>query len=53
LRANSRDEAIELARQFLQVAGEGECELRRLYEANCAEANRANGGGRVEVALKG
>jgi hypothetical protein len=53
LRANSKAEAIELARQFLQVAGEGECELRQLYEANCAEANRANSGDRVEVALKG
>src|SRR6266478_4595956 len=28
LKANSKEEAIELARQFLQVAGEGECELR-------------------------
>jgi len=31
-------EAIELARNFLQNAGDGECELRQLYEAgevNC------------------
>jgi hypothetical protein len=34
LKANSKEEAIELARQFLQVAGEGECELRQLYEPN-------------------
>jgi hypothetical protein len=33
LRTNSKEEAIELARQFLPVAGEGECELRQLYEA--------------------
>jgi hypothetical protein len=33
LRANSKQEAIELARNFLKVAGEGECELRQLYEA--------------------
>jgi hypothetical protein len=33
LEAKSKDEAIQLARQFLQVAGEGECELRQLYEA--------------------
>ncbi len=33
LQANSKEEAIELARQFLQVAGDGECELRQLYEA--------------------
>jgi hypothetical protein len=40
LKANTKDEAIELCRRFLQVAGEGECELRQLYEAgadvNCA-----------------
>jgi hypothetical protein len=33
LRANSKQEAIELARYFLQVVGDGECELRQLYEA--------------------
>ncbi len=32
LRANSREEAIELARQFLGHVGDGECELRQLYE---------------------
>jgi hypothetical protein len=53
LKANSKEEAIELTRQFLSVAGEGECELRQLYEADCAEQNRANSGGRAEVALKG
>ena len=42
LRANSKQEAIELTRRFLQVAGRfaasGECELRQVYEAgegNC------------------
>lgn len=33
LQADSKDTAIELARQFLQVAGDGECELRQLFEA--------------------
>lgn len=33
LKTNSKEEAIELAKQFLPVAGEGECELRQLYEA--------------------
>ena len=33
LQANSKEHAIELARQFLNVAGDGECELRQLYEA--------------------
>ena len=32
LRTNSKEEAIELTRQFLQVVGEGECELRQVYE---------------------
>ena len=38
LRTNSKQEAIELPKQFLPVAGEGECEIRQLYEAgqnNC------------------
>lgn len=42
LQAASKAEAIELARQFLKVAGDGECELRQLYEAedrgSCAES---------------
>src|SRR6267378_2597157 len=33
LRANSKEEAIQLAKDFLQVVGEGECELRQIYEA--------------------
>jgi len=34
LRANSKEEAIQVARDFLQVAGEGECELRQIFEAD-------------------
>ena len=33
LRANSKEEAIQLAKDFLQVVGDGECELRQIYEA--------------------
>ena len=33
LEANSREHAIELARKFLEVAGEGECELRQIFTA--------------------
>ena|SRR5258708_38151419 len=33
LKTNSKAEAIELAKQFLSVVGEGECELRQVYEA--------------------
>lgn len=31
LEANSKEHAIELAKQFLDVAGEGECELRQIF----------------------
>ena len=50
LKANSKEEAIELARQFLQVVGEGECELRQIYEqvGNAPCTSHA-----AEVALKG
>jgi hypothetical protein len=33
LQAGSKQEAIEHVRQFLHVAGDGECELRELFEA--------------------
>lgn len=39
LQANSKEHAIELVKQFLDHAADGECELRQLYEANCAELN--------------
>ncbi len=32
LEASSKQEVIELTKQFLQVAGDGECEIRELYE---------------------
>jgi hypothetical protein len=39
LQANSKEHAIELAKEFLQVAGEGECEIRQVFEAGtCANA---------------
>jgi len=34
LRANSKAEAIEMVKNFLQVVGEGECELRQVHEAD-------------------
>lgn len=38
LRANSKEEAIQLTREFLEVAGEGECELRQIFEVDtCAQ----------------
>jgi hypothetical protein len=36
LNAQSRDEAIALTKEFLAVVGEGECEVRQLYEAPAA-----------------
>jgi hypothetical protein len=33
LQTKTKQEAIERAKQFLAVAGDGECELRQLYEA--------------------
>jgi hypothetical protein len=52
LKANSKEEAIQLAKDFLSVVGEGECELRQLYDggpdSDCA-GNREH----AEVALKG
>jgi hypothetical protein len=32
LQAKSKAEAIELTKRFLKVAGDGECEIRELYE---------------------
>jgi len=34
LQADSKEAAIELVRQFLLTAGDGECELRQLFEAD-------------------
>jgi hypothetical protein len=31
--SESKEEAVELARDFLNYVGDGECELRQLYEA--------------------
>ena len=37
IQANSKAEAIEYVRQFLAVAGPGECELRQLFEGGEGE----------------
>ena len=39
LKANSKAEAIQLAKDFLKVAGDGECELRQIYEMNAPGQN--------------
>ena len=38
LQANSKEEAIELTKQFLNVAGDGECELRQLHAQSEAKS---------------
>jgi hypothetical protein len=45
LRANSKEEAIQLVKDFLKVVGEGECELRQIYEVGqdiCADGAAAH-----------
>ena len=32
LKANSKEEAIQMAKDFLKVVGEGECEIRQIFE---------------------
>jgi hypothetical protein len=32
MQANSKEEAIEHVKQFIRVAGDGECELRQVFE---------------------
>src|SRR5260370_42567553 len=39
LQVSSKEEAIKLAKDFLKVVGDGECELRQIYEAGtCTDA---------------
>ena len=33
LQATSKAEAIEICKDFLKVAGDGECEIREIFEA--------------------
>ncbi len=37
LQARSKEHAIQLAREFLEVAGEGECEIRQIYEGPASQ----------------
>ena len=51
LQAQSKEEAIELTRRFLGVAGDGECEIRQLYEVPAFEAGSS--GGHTETGARG
>lgn len=42
LEASSKEHAIELVKEFLEVAGEGECEIRQIYEASPAPGDVAS-----------
>ena len=37
LNAKSKEEAVQMAKDFLKVVGEGECEIRQVYEAGTAD----------------
>ena len=41
MQAKSKEEVIQLARDFLRVVGQGECELRQLYEAPASQKQGA------------
>lgn len=41
LKANSKEEAVEMARMFLRHVGDGECEIRQLYEEPAGQARSA------------
>jgi|SRR5579871_3435726 hypothetical protein len=52
LQAKSKEEAIELTRNFLKISGEGECELRQLYEPDSAPC-QVSSHEAAELALRG
>jgi hypothetical protein len=41
LQANSKEQAIEQARKFLEIMGSGECEIRQLFEPQAPGAGEA------------
>lgn len=49
LKANSKQEAIQMAKDFLNFVGDGECELRQIYEQGGPEPSCVT---HAEVALK-
>ena len=50
LKANSKEEAIQMTKDFLNSVGEGECELRQLFEIGDGNPCLVDAG--KEVALK-
>ena len=50
LKADSKEQAIEMAKVFLGHVGQGECELRQLYDADSAELTCAGSRDGMKVA---
>jgi len=50
LKANSKEEAIQMAKDFLKFCGDGECEIRQVYEQGGPQPDCVKGA--AEVALK-
>jgi hypothetical protein len=50
LKADSKAEALELVRKFLSIVGQGECELRQLYEAGASDQPCSGGRDAARVA---
>jgi hypothetical protein len=42
MQANSKEEMIALTKRFLEVVGDGECEIRQLYEAPALDSAAAH-----------
>jgi hypothetical protein len=53
VQARSRDHAIELAKRFLQVVGEGESEIRLMHDAPAFPPGDAAGLGEYDKAVLG
>src|SRR5262245_12360325 len=53
LDAGSKQEAIELVKRFLDVAGDGECEIRQIFEAPEPSASTAKIGEELAGQFRG
>jgi hypothetical protein len=42
IQASSKDEAVALCKQFMAIAGDGECEIRQMYDEPAYDSARAN-----------
>ena len=42
IQASSKDEAVALCKQFMALAGDGECEIRQMYDEPAYDSATAN-----------